>query len=371
MAADGSNRQTQIEDLGTTIACIMGAARDDQMPLKGEALRHWAAFCDGDDGLDPSPGALLARLEALVRAEPRSALGWEALANQRLENVSSSDPRWREKALLPARAAVERAVALAPDRQGLLRSQASVTEPDAFAERERLLLKAGADKGDGYVQQALGHHFRAVGRIADARKASELSVELQPWNTLNRQLLYMTQRLEGEFGAAAETLARLPDAEARATGAVGIAIYKADWREARRLAPEGPDSPYGRALIELLDALVAGDAGALRAAGDGMAALARDPATNNASVARMLAIAGRPEAALHSIDRAIGPANYAGPMMELYAPAFAPVRATPGFWALAERRGLVSYWRETGTLPDFCRQGSAPAPCAALQPRRG
>lgn len=370
LAADGSERKPALVRLGAVVGCIVGGAHDDQMPLTGEALRHWASFCDGDSGLSQYNDAATVRLERLVAAEPRSALGWEALANQRLEAVSAADPDWRRKALLPAREAVNRAVALAPERRSLLLAQASVTEPAAFAEREALLLKAATDRRDGFAQQDLGHHYRSVGRVQDALRATALSVQLQPWNTSNRSLLYISQRLAGDYFRAAETLATVEDPFERATGKLGLAIYQQDWAEAATLARAGPDGPHARALLPLLVALETADAAAIRAAGAPLAALAMDPATNSAPVARMLAIAGRHEEALASIDAAIGPSNYPGPMSELYAPGFAGVRQTAGFWAMAERRGLLGYWREKGP-PDFCRQATAPAPCAALVARHG
>jgi hypothetical protein len=46
----------------------------------------------------------------------------------------------------------------------------------------------------------------------------------------------------------------------------------------------------------------------------------------------------------------------------LSTPALSPLRADPRFVPIAERVGLLRYWRE-GHLPDFCR--GAPEPVCA------
>lgn len=52
------------------------------------------------------------------------------------------------------------------------------------------------------------------------------------------------------------------------------------------------------------------------------------------------------------------------PTSWLSTPAAAPLRRDPRFLALAQRLGLLAYWR-TGRLPDFCRKQREPI-CARL-----
>jgi TolB-like protein/tetratricopeptide (TPR) repeat protein len=47
----------------------------------------------------------------------------------------------------------------------------------------------------------------------------------------------------------------------------------------------------------------------------------------------------------------------------LFTTATAPMRRDPRFMQLAERIGLLSYWRSTGKWPDFCRDPSLPYHC--------
>jgi len=56
------------------------------------------------------------------------------------------------------------------------------------------------------------------------------------------------------------------------------------------------------------------------------------------------------------------------PLEFITSPAAAPMRRDPRYLQLAERTGLLAYWR-SGRLPDFCRKEPEPI-CAQLKPRR-
>jgi hypothetical protein len=56
----------------------------------------------------------------------------------------------------------------------------------------------------------------------------------------------------------------------------------------------------------------------------------------------------------------------AAPLAPLTGPAAAPLRRDPRFLALADRVGLLEYWR-SGRLPDFCRDKPEPI-CSKLKP---
>ncbi len=49
----------------------------------------------------------------------------------------------------------------------------------------------------------------------------------------------------------------------------------------------------------------------------------------------------------------------------LFQPETAPMRRDARFVPLADKLGLLSYWRETGRKPDFCETEAAPV-CSAI-----
>jgi hypothetical protein len=49
----------------------------------------------------------------------------------------------------------------------------------------------------------------------------------------------------------------------------------------------------------------------------------------------------------------------------LFRPYFADVRKDPRFMVVAERAGLIDYWRSSGHWPDFCSDPQLPYDCKA------
>jgi hypothetical protein len=49
----------------------------------------------------------------------------------------------------------------------------------------------------------------------------------------------------------------------------------------------------------------------------------------------------------------------------LFTPSAAPLRRDRRFMALANRLGLVDYWRASGHWPDFCAEPGLPYDCKA------
>ncbi|HET9355873.1 MAG TPA: hypothetical protein VFO42_06890, partial [Sphingomicrobium sp.] len=50
----------------------------------------------------------------------------------------------------------------------------------------------------------------------------------------------------------------------------------------------------------------------------------------------------------------------------LFQPPLAAARHLPQVADLAQRHGLVSYWKGSGKRPDFCKEKGAPALCGKL-----
>jgi hypothetical protein len=60
--------------------------------------------------------------------------------------------------------------------------------------------------------------------------------------------------------------------------------------------------------------------------------------------------------------------NGAGPLEFITSPAAAPMRRDPRYLQLAQRVGLLDYWRN-GRAPDFCRKRPEPI-CSQLLKRK-
>lgn len=350
----------------TTIAlCAVGDTHDTPEPLAGEALRQWAAYCAAEDD-SPDRSHVVALLQRTAALAPRSAGVWATLATLLPESLPTSDPDWATKVLVPARQAAAHALALAPESGDALLAAATVRDPRDYAGREQLIEAALKTPGKAYAAQAAGHLYRAVGRLDDARRLTSLSVDLQPWNKFNRQLLVESLRMVGDYGGAEAGLGAIPDADSRTQSALSLEMTRRDWRAARQVANDLPDSPYLQALIPLLEALANDDTAAIRASTSAMAEVARQPQAGS-GVARALALGGEPEAALAVMDRRLGLGQPNGIIMTLYEPAFADARRLPAFAEMASRRGLLHYWQISKRLPNFCNESGAPPLCQTLR----
>jgi tetratricopeptide (TPR) repeat protein len=74
-------------------------------------------------------------------------------------------------------------------------------------------------------------------------------------------------------------------------------------------------------------------------------------------------------AALGATKQAVAAANSALDHQQLdprfmFAPVTRSLRGDPGFLPLADRLGLIRYWRETGKRPDFCTDEARRAECS-------
>jgi DNA-binding winged helix-turn-helix (wHTH) protein/TolB-like protein len=85
----------------------------------------------------------------------------------------------------------------------------------------------------------------------------------------------------------------------------------------------------------------------------------------------MLAALGKAKQALESANLALDRRQELAPRF-LFTPVTRNLRRDPAFLGLAARMGLIKYWRETGKLPDFCRDRTSecdPQLLAALKSR--
>ena len=133
-------------------------------------------------------------------------------------------------------------------------------------------------------------------------------------------------------------------------------------QDSARLFPLKPSAL--EALRRFISARAANDP-SLRAT----AARALTDAANAGAIDRRLAISAL--SALGDTNAAFAQADvlFSDPFAEttsLFVPATASMRRDPRFMALADRVGLVGYWRQSGKWPDFCAGSAAPYDCAAV-----
>jgi TolB-like protein len=293
--------------------------------------------------MSPVPGQSHADLIAAKRREAERALELDPRSSEAYTLLSLFDPvgAWRQRDEL-----LRKAVTVDPDFAPAFhfqskffaqvgRNQDALTAAQQGAAINPLFLGVNVDYCVRLTHQA---------HLADARAACERADRLWP----NEYTDLHQFNLELQYGRERQALARL---------------QKPDLRDSF-----GPADV--EALTRFLRARVAGDAAAARAA-----ALAAGKAADAGTVDRrtaylMLVMAGQADAALAQADRFFTPQYAQGAPGQdpldtslLFLPAADAVRQDVRFMALANRLGLVDYWRTSGVWPDFCAEPGLPYEC--------
>jgi adenylate cyclase len=305
------------------------------------------------------PGARRLLTEAVER-DPEFAGAWATLAGAWYVSPSYSQEIEAREALRRASESAARALALDPDEATALAVQARLAADggDRLAAAslvERALALAPND-ANTWVWQGLGQ--LEAGQLRAAGESFEHARSLDPLSGLAVGWTGVTTALQGEVQAG-EALLR----EAHSLGWVGparfsllkLALTEGPGEEAARRfqdwVREDPRIPEALRPAHL--ALEPGfrDAAARDAAVQALhEAAAIAPGYSWAGVLLML---GEHEAAL---EDALSDRDASGWifLLNLWFPQDRGFREQPGFMALAERSGLLEYWRAHGE-PDHCR----------------
>ena len=350
--------------------------------LLPEAIAPWARFCQQiNSGTDQtSAESIVATLRNVVAAAPDFANGWSNLSENLI--ISSFTPGANKAAILADTAkAAERALAI------------DATTAKAYQVQAWLAVGLG---GDGKSASSLPHFHN----FAEWEKLAEKSISVRPsdcgcelpnynytLNALGRPSagLPLLQQAVGNDPNIAEhaiSLANATAATGNAAGGLrmldelavkwpgnksiklarfGQALWRHDWAAARTALADQPESPVKAAWPALLDALQGGDAARIHAAGAPFMALSADPA-NSGSAITALAMSGDLDEAVDALTTALERGDDRLTLM--FRPVFTEARKTAKFAALAQRMGLIDYWKIH--RPDFCGEPNPAAVCSSL-----
>lgn len=314
----------------------------------------------------------------LVAKSPDSPLAQNQLAFGTAFAIDSIPREQRAEAVAAARRAVDRTTKLAPEFGGgyipwcLLHSEARMAECE-----DRLRTAMRRDPDDPFVNWFLSRLLNNVGRNAEAAELARLSLahdQYMPYKIAHMLRMLEVTGLSREAADLYDQSARWwPGNEVIAWFRGSGMIQRGDFKAAQRFAGmAGGRSQSSPAML----AIVHGSPASVRTACS--ASVGAD------SVLCMLALArlGDDDAAYRSADKLYpglqgrSPAEKDRSWIEnppefslsfLTSPAAAPMRRDPRYLPLAERTGLLAYWRSRRP-PDFCRKDPE-AICARLLKR--
>jgi Tfp pilus assembly protein PilF len=351
------------------IKCGLSGAASYPKSLPQNALSLFFSACDADTGAEQLDAA-----RRVVAAAPDFSAGWSVLA--RAANLYSQASDLQRKSLRKeAWDATERAIRLDPQNGDAYVVQNHLLPRSDLIGREALLKKAIARRS---FSCACEHHFYGwllweVGRVEDAGQELQRAVNEDPFDIQARTNLAWTLLLQGYSPASADEQYKI----------AADMVADPDFLDQQRLWSAPITGDYATAVKILSAGRVAGLPPDLRAAllvsykaaGSGDAAARRNAAAmlegvaeshRNFLVALMLGALGANRAALEQIEKWDLAGNTVRARLFLWFPTMRGVISDPGFPAVAQRMGLMKYWRTTHTRPDVCSSKDAPPFCRLI-----
>jgi tetratricopeptide (TPR) repeat protein len=349
------------------LGCAMEALEAPRPPLRSADLKLYLGACERFATVygSPDPAYVLAsQLEQLVAKAPAFAPAWKRLLL--LEASLQTLPNDHDK---PSPDGLKRHI-VGARRIDAHMAEANVAEAELlpttdFAARlaliERAVSRAPNDPG---VLDARAVHLIRIGRLNDAVSDAEQAARIDPSSPSTRNVYVLALAYSG----------RLPRA-----------INELD--EAQRLSPSAHNLIETRFSLSMRygDPRVARQI--LRSHGTGVAPEAFlqariDPTSVNiehavavarATAARFgillggqvetLAAFGRDDEIYELLLRLPEPKFEANLAASLFRPTLKSFRQQPRFLGVAQRLGLLDYWRSSGKWPDFCFEPDLPYDC--------
>lgn len=335
---------------------------------------------------DPLQGYQAAQ-RAVVK-DPDSAFANVALAFDTAWNLEQLPLGERADAVNAARKAAERALQLAPEFGDAYAVSCFLRSETLLRDCEDRLRKARKiDPGTPFVDAFLSALLRTVGRFDESRALAQLTLARDPYVPTKIGWMLRSLEFSGDDRAAEKLYQQgvrwWPEFSTNFfENRLLSLLERGDWPSIRRLEQNvepGRRPANYRDSAALLSALNARSVAGVRTA-----CRQRDDYWLNLRCLIAFAGVGDLDGAFTLADELypnrIGPTaddteriwlKVPNPPAELElitSPSAAPMRRDRRFLALAQRTGLVIYWR-TGRLPDFCRQRLEPL-CAQFHRRR-
>lgn len=381
----GGDVQILPERIGAQVAAALSwtgplMAMDRRHPsspaVTADLLRNMTMIVEGGDAM----GAYeISR--GLVPRAPRSAIAHLSLAFNTAFIIGELPREQREAALVAARRAAERAEALAPEFGDVYVPWCLLRSPTRKIECEdRLRSAMRIDPDAPFVDHFLSKQLGDVGRSREALELARLSIANDRYKLWKIALLLWTLEVQGQteesdrlFGQGMRWWANHPGLIwNRWEGMLARGDFDAIERFEKGLGPDVLPAK-DRTPPQILAAIKGGTVSAARTA---CAEQPSAPLTCMIGFARLGDLDGAFAIADQSYPRRLGrtPGEeeklwldrpFIAPLALLSAPGTAPMRRDPRFLDVAERVGLLRYWR-SGRLPDFCRPPGEPV-CARLR----
>ncbi|NNC47135.1 MAG: hypothetical protein HKO13_01710 [Sphingomonas sp.] len=374
---------SRLASLMRCVATASDSTGSDIVRLPEPAIKPWADFCRMTTVESADMGSRVATLRSVVEAAPDFANGWANLG----ENlVWASRGRGDEgRAMVAeAEAALDRAIELDDTTAKAYAVKALIAlgiTTGSFDTDSQATTLGNFDEWERLAQQSLdarpsdcgceGPQYARAKQIL-GQPSQALPLYRQAVNQDRRNMGHLNEYignliLAGQLRTAEAQLDKVedewPNAGWTKTHRLNIAMVERDYTEALAIYRELAAENANPRAVSFLQALDSGDAARIEASSAYLTEAAKQRPTSTQYLS--LLAADRPDAALDMIEAAY---EMYGPIVLewLWLPRSAPVYDEPEFASLAQRSGLLAYWKRDGGTPDFCKAAPAAKICRSL-----
>jgi hypothetical protein len=358
--ASAADLKGQVSTAASRAALCLTDAKGASKRLSQPALGLYLSGCTGLGGTKLSKTDFVTIFEKVTKLYPDFGPGWDYLALSRswiAEGLQEGSPKSYAAALKSTQDAIGVARMLNPNSAMSYDAEYHLISRDTFRALQVLEQGAKIDPADGRIQMHLSDELRAVGRMRDSVEAAQSGVELEPGSSFTTYQYIVALAYSAQFSrakaAVASARAKWPNDDAIELADFIFQSHYGDPRTALQLLPKIADNDADiEATRKVIEARLDPSPAKIDAAIAALRSQSPNEADNLDVVLSWLAAFGRTEEAYKFLDDpTFQPALE---RMLLFRPEFAAIRADPRFMGVAARLGLLRYWRQSGTWPDFC-----------------
>jgi tetratricopeptide (TPR) repeat protein len=356
---------------GKMTRCGLFAASTYPRPLPDAVMSNYLQYCQYAAIFQTAPQKGLDSARKVVAAAPDFSWGWSAVALAAMQSQWSNRGPARDELRQIGLNATGKALSLDPKNSEALWTKSALIDSSDYVGQEKLLKQAIAARplDCGCEHYIYGLMLENVGRYADAVEEFRRAIDMMALDDGSQFTLADSLAVTGRPDEAKPHFAAAIDLSSTPDFAPFIAIAEApetgDYRKAI-LALQDPEQqlPHDQhaALLAAFEAKVSGDRGAQARAVQLLLALPKnqqDPWTT-----KMLGVLGAHHEALMALASNLH-SRSDWPSL-LWYPSMRGVLSDPDFPALAQRLGLMRYWKTTHIKPDVCSEKGAPPFCRMI-----
>lgn len=358
---------------GTMVRCGLFGASTYPKALPDPVMADYLQFCRYDGQVSFEPTRALDFARKVVAAAPDFSWGWSAISESAtLANSGWSSNPEAQSLRATGLGAADKALELDPVNSQALGNKSQLIDRSNLVERERLLNQALAARPQscGCEHFIYGTMLSEVGRFSDATVQMRRSIELNPMDQFGQWsfgdlLLAAGNKADAKPHLdAAIDVSNNPDMANNVR--VGEALMTGDLQGALKvLRDPGSNFPPTEkaALIAGFEAVRTKDP-TVRAEAIRLLTTTKF-GSDGINASSLLGALGANVEALKIVSDEVA-ANTWAARSWLFYPSMRPALSDPSFPAIADRFGLMKYWRATKTKPDVCSESRAPPFCRMI-----